>query len=311
MFVVASPHLAGCFEGSIIRPGLIFARTTYKTALEMIHCERIEPIKNGELHWNELVSYVEVKKKIDSLTDAFTQTISYCHILPRAQPDIAGIQYSLITPELLFLFWGDTSGVVSSHRFLMNDSATRNILFRFVATLAKPLPELPLRDATMTLNRENESYTIQCGDKSFENCKLISATSGQSRQTCVFLTEDGHRVVKDLWFDEGRRFEEASILEDIKGVPGVVQVDFSLDVINPITEEPLQTSGLHSGPKKRLRLTRNAPRRTKKRCVLKSTGKKMKKRKSVLQVVKGIHDSLRGTSVYWNNTCISILILLR
>lgn len=276
----------------------------------MINSEQIEPIKNGELHWNELVSYVEAKKKIDSLMDAFTQTISYCHILPRAQPDIAGIQYGLITPELLYLFWGDTSGVVRSHRFLLNDNTTRNILFRYVATLVKPLRGLPLRDTTMILDRKNESYTIQCGDKTFENCELISATSGQSRQTCVFLTEDGHRVVKDLWFDGERRFEEANILEDIKGVPGVVQVDFSLNVIDPVTEKPLQTSDLHSGPNKRLGLIRNVPCRTKKRCVLKSTGKKMKKRKSVLQVVKGIHDSLRGTSVYWNNTCISILIVL-
>lgn len=295
MFVVGSSTLAGRFEGSTVRPDLVFAWTTYKVAQEMINSE---PIKNGELHWNELVSYVEVKKKIDSLTDAFTQTISYCHILPRAQPDIAGIQYGLLAPELLFLFWGDTSIVVRSHRFLENDNATRHILFRYVAMLVKTLREFPLRDATMILDRKNESHTIQRGDKSFENCKLISAISGKLRQTCVLLTEDSHRVVKDLWFYEGQRFEEADILKDIKDVPGVVQVDFSLDVINPITEKPLQTSDLHAGPDERSRLIRNAPCRTKKRGALKSTGKKMKTRKSVLQVVKGVHDSLRGTSIH-------------
>lgn len=261
----------------------------------MIDSERIEPIKNGDIHWNELVSYMEVKTNHNSSETSYSQTISYCHILPRAQPDLAGIEYSLITPNLLFLFWGDTSGVIRSHRYSLKDVTSRDILFRYVATLVNPLPGLPVQDGTMTPDKKNESYTIQCNDITFKNCKLISSTAGQSRQTCVFLTEDGRRVVKDLWLDEKRRFKEADILEEIKGVPGVVQVDFSLDVIDPKTSRALQTSELHSGPNSKVRSNRKAPRRTKTRCVLKSTGTKLKKRKSVLQVIKGIHDSLRGT----------------
>lgn len=297
-FIVANSSLAGKFEGSATRPDLVFAWTTYEVAQGMINSERIEPIKNGDIHWNELVSYMEVKANSNAWATTLSQTMSYCHILPRAQPDLAGIEYSLITPELLYLFWGDTSGVVRTHRYFLENFSSRDILFRYIATLVDPLPELPVRDSTMKLDRTNESYTIQCNDITLKNCKLISSTAGQCRQTCVFLAEDGRRVVKDLWLDEKRRFKEANILEEIKGVPGVVQVDFSLDVKIPETGEFLQTSELHSGSNSKLRKDRKAPRRMKTRCVLKSTGKKLKTRKSVLQVVKGIHDSLRGTAAY-------------
>ena len=63
-----------------------------------------------------------------------------------------------------------------------------------------------------------------------------------------------------------------------------------------ITIKPIATYDMTNAVERR-----KAPRRTKKRCVLKSVGKKLKTRRSLLQIVKAIHDSLRGGFGYFHH----------
>ena len=282
------------------RPDLVFVWTTYASAKEVI-CPPAYGVRTPAIHWSDIVSYVEVKSDRNMAVSS-DQASQYCHILPRAQPDLAGIYYSVIAHNHFFLYWADTSGIVRSHRYMFDNEQDWGVLFRYVSTLVKPLPELPLRDSTMKYNKSTNRWTIKCGKETYKNCELIDAVCGQSRQTCVFLTEASpgkKRIVKDLWSDERHLFKEADFLVKIKGVPGVVQGDLSLHINGPKTRGPLETSEMHSGPKSRLDQRRKAPRRTKKRCVLKSVGKKLKTRRSLLQIVKAIHDSLRGETGYF------------
>lgn len=170
----------------------------------------------------------------------------------------------MITPDLFYIYWEDTSGIIRSHRYVYEEQEDWNILFRYVYTLAKPLCELPTRDSTMKYDKIADRWTIKCGRKTY--CELIDKTFGQSRQTCVFVAETNlgkKRVIEDLWIDEQQRFKEADLVKKAKGVPGAVQSESSINI-------------------------------KKKRCVLMSLGKKLQTRRSLFQIIKAVHDSLGG-----------------
>lgn len=282
--------------------------TTFKEAKEI--AEIGEPQDSDKINWTDIVSYLEVKHIRFPQKPPTAQASQYVHVLPRVQPNLAGMLYGVVTRRLLFLYWADASGIVRSHRYYFNkedapkkqdsceEQSTWDILFRYILTLVKPLPDLPTLDRTMDHETGPDGksiWNIDCESRLLKGCKLITATHGQSRQTCIFSNAAEECVVKDLWFDEERRFKESELLTKIKGVPAVAQVDFSVDVKNTVTNLPLKTSGLHSGPSSKIK--KEAPQRMKTRSVLKSTGKNMDERKTVRQILTSIHDSLRGAFI--------------
>lgn len=278
-------------EEYIERPSLVFKWTTFKVAKEIINSEYGKPRAKRAISWHEVVSYVETKILRNPQEWQCDKASKCCNQLPQEQSDLAGMYYGVVSPKIFILYWGDTSCIVRSKRYVFDDLDDWAILFHYVATLVNPLPELPLRDSTMKYKAKTDCYEIKCVNRLFKDCKLLSWSTGQSKQTCIFSTDSGKRVVKDIWVDQRMRTNEGEILEELKGVRGVVQIDTHAEVVNPHTRNPLQTYESDSES------LDEAPVRTKNRYVLKSSGKPLGKSRSVLQIIKAVHDSLRGDSL--------------
>ncbi|KAI5123035.1 hypothetical protein M0805_007656 [Coniferiporia weirii] len=134
---------------------------------------------------------------------------------------------------------------------------------------------------------------------STETRKVLFASSAHGRQTCVFLDQAAERAIKDHWRDMRRRSKESAILEKIKGVPGVVQVDFSETVMMVCEKKeiPLRTRDVHFGKdaiKEDNGFTRPAPLREKQRSVLKTTGDSLGRRTTVRQLLMVLYDGIEG-----------------
>lgn len=264
------------------------------------------------IYWHEVVSFWTVKFNNAGLQKASSQAVQYAHILPKSLPNLAGILYATCSKEKIYFFWSDNSGIVRSNSSpLAHDDTCAALLHQYISTLVNLLAalELSTRDPTMKAiapSGENlkATWRIEINGEPYD-CRLLVATSNHSRQTCVFETVDGNQIVKDHWRDDDRRFpvNENSILEKVKGVPGVVQVACSEDVEVEIKgkkrtqKRKLRTSALHSGRKPRYHRTVPAPRRTKTRCLLNSKGEPLSSRKSVLEILQAIFDSVTGMVV--------------
>ncbi|THH03710.1 hypothetical protein EW145_g6065 [Phellinidium pouzarii] len=282
------------FEGSDLRPDLIAKRTTREDAQKIANGERSE----SKVFWHETESAVEVKAKFESIPPS-VQTGSYIHVLPRAIPSLAGILYLAWDAQFFYIYWSDTSGIVRSHRYYFEEEKSWDVLYRYVCTVVNPLTDLPTRDPTMSINPNpiSPEWTINCKEKAYNAVQRYGATA-HSRQTCVLWDPVKKRVIKDHWCDDDRRYRESNILEKIKGVPGVSQVDFSEVVKRPDDLGELATSKLHSGRESTLKVSgRRVPRRTKQRSVLKSRGDPLSARKSVRQILVALYDSIQGHQI--------------
>ncbi|THH06214.1 hypothetical protein EW145_g4231, partial [Phellinidium pouzarii] len=248
------------------------------------------------VYWHETQSLIEVKRDF-KLIPPSTQTGSYLHVLPRALPSLAGMLYLAWDRRAFVLYWSDTSGILRSEDYDINDIKSWDVLFRYVYTVVNPLPDLPTRDPTMSIKSTGvlkPKWEINCNKQTFNASFLFGAPS-HSRQTCVFWDDVKKRVIKDHWRDEDRRYNESEILEKIKGIPGTGQVDFSEVVKGPGDSGDLSTSKLHSGGKCTLKIAgRRVPRRTKQRSVLKSKGDPLSKRKSVRQILMAVYDGIEA-----------------
>ncbi|THH06234.1 hypothetical protein EW145_g4222 [Phellinidium pouzarii] len=231
------------FEGSDLRPDLIAKRTTREDAQKIANGERSE----SKVFWHETESAVEVKAKFESIPPS-VQTGSYIHVLPRVIPSLAGMLYLAWDAQFFYIYWSDTSGIVRSHHYKFEEEKSWDVLYRYVCTVVNPLTDLPTRDPTMSINPNpiSPEWTINCKEKTYNAVQLYGATA-HSRQTCVLWDPVKKRVIKDHWCDDDRRYRESNILEKIKGVPGVSQVDFSEVVKRPGDLGELATSKLHSG----------------------------------------------------------------
>ncbi|KAI5115168.1 hypothetical protein M0805_000765, partial [Coniferiporia weirii] len=285
----------GEFDGSRLKPDISCVISTRKQAKKVVRDGKL----SGPVYWNRLVSLGEVMCKI--VDDDDDQTISCLHVLPHARPDLAGMLYMSWETLYFRLHWSDTSGIVSSQPYWLSDEASWSVLLRYVFTVWYPLPLLPTRDHTMSLfmgRSLSPKWVIRTKQSAFRG-KVLFASSAHRRQTCVFLDEAAKRIIKDHWRDTHRRFQEPITLEKIKGVPGVVQVDFSEVVTVEIegAEVPLRTNEMHSGPdalKERDGSTRSAPHREKQRSVLKTTGDGLDKRTTVRQLLMALYDGTEG-----------------
>lgn len=291
------------FEGSSIRPDLVMQWTTKATANEIISSPEGKS-KVDPLYWYNSESFIECKERITATVPS-VQATSYVHVLPRVLPNLTGMLYAAMGPSNIFLFWSDPSGVLRSHRYSLyedendpNAPSIESIILRYVATVMKPLPHLPTRDPTMKMKIVDEKlvWDITHSGKSNEDCRQIYGFHAHSKQTCVFVDEKEERAVKDYWRDSDRRYNEGDILNKIKGVPGVVQVDVSGDV-KLDGDKPLKTSGIHSGAEPIIKDQIEdslRPERVKHRSVLLSVGEPLEKRESVQEFFEAVHDSLEG-----------------
>ncbi|KAI5116182.1 hypothetical protein M0805_002681 [Coniferiporia weirii] len=292
---IANIPSQGKFEGSKMRPDIACVMSTRKEAVGIARTGK----HDDPVHWNELVSLCEVKKA--STGDVHVQAGSYLYVLPRCRPDLAGMLYMSWENQHFHLYWSDTSGIIRSPSYPFSKARSWKILFLYVRTIWDPLPSFPTRDPTMSLSMGRSltpKWKIQTKQRMFI-AELFFSTSAHGRQTCVFLDEVAKRVIKDHWRDTHRRFRESIILQMIKGVPGVVQVDFSEVITVEIegAEVPLRTNEMHSGPnalKERDGSTRSAPHREKQRSVLKTTGDGLDKRTTVRQLLMALYDGIEG-----------------
>ncbi|KAI5115337.1 hypothetical protein M0805_000713 [Coniferiporia weirii] len=294
--ITANLGCLGKIEGTHMRPDISSIMSTRKQARQVVQTG----IFDGRVRWNQLMSLGEVKAKPDNTTNI--QAASYLQILARARPDLAGMLYMSWEHKFFRLYWSDTSGIIGSYPYYFSDETSWSILLRYVRSIWDPLPLLPTRDRTMDLLPEDGSpkpkWSIRTKQREFSGT-LMFATPSHGRQTCVFHDAAANRVIKDHWCDMHRRFREATILENIKGVPGVVQVDFSEVVMMDAegTEVPLTTNEMHSGTDTVIKTEygdRIAPRREKQRSVLKSIGRPLTERTSVLELILALFDSLQG-----------------
>ncbi|KAI5119522.1 hypothetical protein M0805_002544 [Coniferiporia weirii] len=288
----------GCpdnFEGSNLRPDIVAKWTTHVDAEEIVR----EDIKAPVVYWHETQSLVEVKQNFGSLPPS-NQAGQYLHVLPRGLPSLAGMLYLASDKFKFYIYWSDTSGIVRSHHYDITEEKSWDVLFRYVLTVVEPLENLPTWDPTMTINVENplEPKWVIASNEKAHPASLLYAMNGHSRQTSVFWSEEKKRIIKDQWRDDDRRFNESEILERIKGVPGVAQVDYS-EVVKGSDDEPLTTSDLHSGAECVLEFeyNRRVPKRTKQRNVLKTKGDSLSKRTSVLQLAMAVFDSVQGHQI--------------
>ncbi|KAI5119575.1 hypothetical protein M0805_006460 [Coniferiporia weirii] len=287
------------FSGSKVQPDVVAKWTSRENAQKIAEGGHAET----SVCWHEIQSLVEVKRE---LSDAplSKDTGKYLHVLPRGIPSLAGMLYLAWDTCAFRLYWSDTSGAFRSRRYEMSHEDSWDVLLRYTHTAASPLVKLPVRDPSMSINldvSEKPMWDINCSKASFR-ASLICATETHSRQTCVFWDDTQKRIIKDQWCDIREKFSESKILEKVKGVPGVVQVDFSEVVKGPGGRQDLGTSKLHSGSDRVLPFSahRRIPRRTKQRFVLKTKGDPLSKRRSVLQILMAIYDSIQA-----HQTCVN------
>ncbi|KAI5119521.1 hypothetical protein M0805_002543 [Coniferiporia weirii] len=291
----------GCvsdFKESELRPDITAKWTTRANALKIVRGN----IEESGVYWHEIQSLVEVKQNFNGLPLS-NQAGQYLHVLPRGLPNLAGMLYLALDKSKFYVYWSDTSGIVRSHHYDIKEEKSWDVLFRYVLTVVDPLENLPTWDPTMTINVENPlepKWVITSNNETYL-ASLLWASDGHSRQTSVFCAEVKRRVIKDQWRDDDRRFNESEILERIKGVPDVAQVDFS-EVVKGPDDEPLTTSNLHSGAECVLEFEsdRRVPKRTKQRNVLKTKGDLLSKRTSVLQLAMAVFDSVQGHQICVN-----------
>ncbi|THH03128.1 hypothetical protein EW145_g6507 [Phellinidium pouzarii] len=196
--------------GSTLRPDIVAIWVNRDDAIKIAS----GTADSREIFWYEIVSLIEVKRTVKDMPSS-VQTGTYLHILPRGLPYLAGLLFVHWDRARIHLYWSDTSGIVRSHSYYFDEEIFWTVLFNYVRSVADPLPHLPTRDPTMTINIRDPlhpTWNIQTLQNCFD-ASLMFASNAHGRQTCIFMAEAARRVIKDLWQDDDRRFQEELSLD--------------------------------------------------------------------------------------------------
>ncbi|CAL1717158.1 unnamed protein product [Somion occarium] len=228
------------------------------------------------------------------------QAISYTCQHLEARPDMPGVYAIFANAKGYKIIWSDASGVVSSPFMSWNN---QKLLEGYIRSLYFPPKKhhlwdpsisapilLPDPDPQASIDSRKVHWTIKYNNKKYENCiPLYVSRSTWGRRTAVFMFQENKgvfAVIKDAYRDDGRRFNEVTLLQDIhsEGIfPGVVRVIASGEV--------------HTADGEAIGTARSAVRgkihhRTKKRLIMGSRGSKFYAAKSVKDLLMAIFDAL-------------------
>ncbi|KAH8109927.1 hypothetical protein DFH11DRAFT_1547833 [Phellopilus nigrolimitatus] len=196
----------------------------------------------------ELVSFVDVELLNPELSD---RAAVYARGLPRERPDIAGLLYMTCTAEIFRFCWSDASRLVYSKQYEWEKDV--HLLFYFLHTLYDAVDDLPQRDSTMQLSKEENGklvWTVKTANREMDAVRLFS-TPAWGKQT--WILQSGSYIIKDLWREKKMRFTEGAVLEKIHEegyVPGVVRLGSYEEVAVTKADgspQELETSRKHSG----------------------------------------------------------------
>ncbi|KAJ3552342.1 hypothetical protein NM688_g4196 [Phlebia brevispora] len=180
-----------------------------------------------------------------------SQSISYTWYHLQSCPDRPGVYCLSASPTFYQFTWADASGPVTSSKYQwkQQDGYELGPLIAFLYSLYVPPANHFLKDPTITLRRDDQdgppfaftqgvppSWDIHCGDRVYENCKILSVAHPWGRRTTVFEHErDGKKtIIKEYYRDGRRRFKEEDLLNQIhsKGtMPGVIRHVFCEEVM--------------------------------------------------------------------------------
>lgn len=255
----------------------------------------------------EVISTVEIKP--DTVIGD-PQAIRYTKQLLEARPDMPGVYGLCANAEAYSIIWSDPSGPVSSSPIQWDNIKP---LEAYVRSLYAPptskghhlwdptITSPTLRDSVESDKTEGKAqvtcWTIDYGDKTYEDCEQIHTGDCWGRRTTVFEHNDdsgNFAIIKDAYRDDSRRFEEAALLKHIHGegiFPGVVRLMDSGEVEGD-NGSPISTArpaGRSTGGEK-------VTRRTKKRLIMGSRGKRLCAAKSVKDLLMTVYDGVEGTT---------------
>jgi len=254
--------------------------------------------------WSLVEAVLEAKP---AKRDNSMQVVHYVDILMRYRPDKSRV-LSLTSNQKSFAFYtADACGTNCSERFEWKTNIPH--ILRFIYTLySRPHqdPSFPLDQPLLTERQPKWEFNFL--NKRYRVSPFF-ARKGPGRRTWLAAgtqvgTKD-FRVVKDMWRDVGRRYEEGALLDRIhaKGcVPGVVRVAEKGPILTD-DRTPLKTRPIHyrdggQAADNSLEVPSDALTREKQRLIMGSSGSRLSSCKTVLHFLKVMYDTLEGVYMF-------------
>jgi len=264
-----------------------------------------ETTKDFAEGWSLVEAVLEAKpaKRENSM-----QVVHYVDTLMRYRPDKSRV-LSLTGNQRSFVFYtADACGTNCSERFEWKANLPH--ILRFIYTLySRPHqdPSFPLDQPLLVepqpkweINFFKEHYRVS----------PFFARKGPGRRTWLAVgTQVGaneFRVVKDMWRDVGRRYEEGALIDRIHAqgyVPGVVRVAEKGPILTD-DGTPLKTRSIHhrdgdQAASNSLDMPSDALTREKQRLIMGSSGSRLSSCGTVLHFLKVMYDTLEGMDMFF------------
>ncbi|KAI9070268.1 hypothetical protein FKP32DRAFT_1586278 [Trametes sanguinea] len=219
--------------------------------------------------------------------DGQAQATRYAFNIQQARPDRPGFYCLSVKPGQFQVVYSSPVGIEASEHKPWSDY---NSLCAYVYSLYDPPDDHVLYDRTIVPTEPAEvplgkpTWTIQTPDRTYTGASIIFLGDPWSRRTTIFraIRDDRPVIIKESYFDCGRRYEEGELLTLAHGdgfVPGVVRHIAFEDVKNGNDPILLKT--------KDGKLTRK-----KRRIVLADIGEELTSAKSVNDLLMAVYDTL-------------------
>ncbi|CAL1717125.1 unnamed protein product [Somion occarium] len=243
--------------------------------------------------YHRIITTGECKPEAD---EGAGQAVSYTCQHARARLDMPGTYALFANVRGYRILWSDASEVVKSP---FVDWTELDLLEGYIRSLYFPPKNHHLWDPTISSpvvlpdamgEGSKAHWTIAYNGNTYSDCNPFVLPRSWGRRTTVFMYEGGGNdfaVIKDAYRDDARRFEEATLINDIhaEGIfPGMVRL---LDSGNVNGEDG--TAIVTALPADR---DKKVVHCTKKRLVMGSRGSQFHLAKTVKDVLKATYDAI-------------------
>ena len=243
------------------------------------------PRRHCSICSSHVVSVVECNPKCER---GWIQASDYCSQLMESRPDMPGVYGLSAKAEGYQVLWSDACGVVASP---VNKWTDLDLIMAYVYSLYFPPKDHILFDPTIT------SSTVDPGMKrlmrtiksphgvEYSHCVKLFTGCSRGHRTSVWRKQGEALVIKDSFWEDGRRFEESALLRDIHNrtiFPGIVRILES-------SKRDSKKATIATAPRV------NELRRMRTRLVLGSYGQPLENAESVRDILMAIYDVLEGT----------------
>ena len=262
-------------------PGLVGPESLYlENRNKASDGELVELPAYHDIPWHYCETVLEEK----SSSNPAYQAATCLYYLLQARPDKPGAYGLAVRRQSYQMVWSDASSIIGSEPFLWTNP---DPLLTFMFSLYVPPEGHFTNDPTIRLEAsrgDKPVWNITVKDTEYCNCSLHAVASPWGRRTCVYTSLQNNQsiVIKDIYRDDKRRYNEATLIEAMHAdgiIPSIVQV---------CGHETIKLSDLE------IKTAPGGTPRMKKRIIMSSTSKSLRKCKSVRDLLMAMFDTIEG-----------------